>query len=53
MKLVAHQWDETQRAEFLRRRRARQSLLLVALSGFCLMIFLITLVKLHAQSVAL
>jgi len=40
-------WTDAQRAEFLRRRRARNYLLLAALGGFCLMIYGIALVKLH------
>jgi hypothetical protein len=40
-------WTPAERAEFLRRRRGRNVLLLVALAGFCLVIYAIALVKLH------
>jgi len=40
-------WTDVQRAEFLRRRRARNYLLLAALGGVSLMIYGIALVKLH------
>lgn len=40
--------DPVQKAVFLRRRRARNYLLLTALGGFCLMVYIVTLVKLHA-----
>ena len=40
-------WTDEQRAEFMRRRRARNFLLLAALAGFSLMIYGIALVKLH------
>lgn len=53
MKLVQPLWDDAQKAEFLRRRRARNYLLLAALAGFGLMIYLITLVKLHGAGVGL
>lgn len=40
-------WTDEQRAEFLRRRRGRNWLLLAALAGFSLMIYGIAIVKLH------
>jgi hypothetical protein len=40
-------WTPAERAEFARRRRGRNVLLLVALGGFCLLIYAIALVKLH------
>lgn len=40
-------WSDEQRAEFLRRRRARNWLLLAALAAFCVMIYGIAIVKLH------
>jgi hypothetical protein len=40
-------WTDEQRAEFLRRRRARNLLLLGALAGFCLIIYAVAIVKLH------
>jgi hypothetical protein len=40
-------WTDAERAEFMRRRRGRNLLLLVALGGFCLVIYGIALVKLH------
>ncbi len=40
-------WTPAERAEFMRRRRGRNILLLVALGGFCLVIYTIALVKLH------
>ena len=40
-------WTDEQRAEFLRRRRARNWLLLASLGGISLMIYGIALVKLH------
>lgn len=45
--VIESQWDETQKAEFLRRRRARSYVLLAALGGLGLVIYLITLIKLH------
>lgn len=45
--VIQTSWDEAQKAEFLRRRRARGYVLLAALGGLCLIIYLITLVKLH------
>lgn len=44
--VIQQEWEPEQKAEFLRRRRARNYLLLAALGGFCLMIYMITLVKL-------
>ena len=40
-------WTDEQRAEFMRRRRGRNWLLLGALAAFSLMIYGIALVKLH------
>jgi hypothetical protein len=40
-------WTDEQRAEFIRRRRGRNFLLLAALAAFCLMIYAIAIVKLH------
>ena len=40
-------WTDAQRAEFLRRRRGRNWLLLAALGGISVMIYGIALVKLH------
>ena len=40
-------WTDEQRAEFLRRRRGRNWLLLAALGGVSIMIYGIALVKLH------
>ena len=40
-------WTAAERAEFMRRRRGRNFLLLAALGGFCLVIYAIALVKLH------
>lgn len=40
-------WSDEQRAEFLRRRRGRNLLLLAALAGFSVMIYGIAIVKLH------
>ena len=40
-------WTPAERAEFLRRRRGRNILLLVALGGLCLVLYAIVMVKLH------
>ena len=40
-------WTAEQRAEFMRRRRGRNLLLLAALGGFALLIYAIAIVKLH------
>ena len=40
-------WSDEQRAEFMRRRRGRNLLLLAALAGFSVMIYGIAIVKLH------
>lgn len=40
-------WTPEERAEFSRRRRGRNFLLLGVLGGFCLLIYAIALVKLH------
>jgi hypothetical protein len=45
--LAQSHWTAEARAEFLRRRRGRNFLLLAALGGFCLVIYAIALVKLH------
>lgn len=47
VEIVEAKWSEEQKAEFLRRRRARNFLLLAALGGFCLIIYVIAMVKLH------
>jgi len=39
-------WTPAERAEFSRRRRGRNYLLLAALVGFCLLIYAIAIVKL-------
>ena len=41
------EWTPEERAEFLRRRRARNWLILAALAAFCVMIYGIAIVKLH------
>ncbi|MGO9818473.1 MAG: hypothetical protein ACLPJJ_07425 [Acidocella sp.] len=46
-KLGQPNWTDEQRAEFIRRRRGRNFLLLAALAAFCLMIYGIAIVKLH------
>ena len=40
-------WTPQERAEFTRRRRGRNLLLLAALGGFSLLIYAIAIVKLH------
>ena len=40
-------WTPEERAEFNRRRRGRNLLLLAALGGFSLLVYAIALVKLH------
>jgi hypothetical protein len=40
-------WTPEERAEFSRRRRGRNFLLLGVLGGLCLLIYAIALVKLH------
>ncbi len=40
-------WTPEERAEFLRRRRARNWLILAALTGFCVIIYGIAIVKLR------
>ena len=47
VEIVESHWSDEQKAEFLRRRRARNFLLLAALGGFCLIIYVIAMVKLH------
>ncbi|MGE4480312.1 hypothetical protein [Acidocella sp.] len=47
VELAEARWSEEQKAEFLRRRRARNYLLLMALGGFCLIVYVIAMVKLH------
>jgi hypothetical protein len=39
-------WTPAEQAEFTRRRRGRNYLLLAALGGFCLLIYAIAIVKL-------
>jgi len=45
--LVGSNWTPAERAEFMRKRRGRNILLLIALGGFCLLIYAIAIVKLH------
>ncbi|HQT45615.1 MAG TPA: hypothetical protein PLY97_00215 [Acidocella sp.] len=40
-------WTPEERAEFSRRRKGRNFLLLGVLGGFCVLIYAIALVKLH------
>jgi hypothetical protein len=47
VEITESHWSDEQKAEFLRRRRARNFLLLAALGGFCLIIYVIAMVKLH------
>lgn len=47
VRVVQQAWDDEQKTEFLRRRRARNYVLLAALGGFCLVVYAIALVKLH------
>ncbi|GAN81216.1 hypothetical protein [Acidocella aminolytica] len=47
VKITEAQWSDEQKTEFLRRRRARNYLLLAALGGFCLIVYVIAMVKLH------
>ena len=47
VEIVESHWSDEQKAEFLRRRRARNYLLLATLGGFCLIIYAIAMVKLH------
>jgi hypothetical protein len=47
VEIVESNWTAEERAEFSRRRRGRNYLLLAALGGFCLIIYAIALVKLH------
>lgn len=47
MRVVKQHWTSEQRAEFLRRRRARNYALLGILLGLCLIIYVVTFVKLH------
>ena len=49
-KVVAteNDWTPEMRATFSRRRRGRNYALLAALAGFCLLIYAIAIVKLHA-----
>lgn len=48
--VVAHEsdWSPAQLAAFNRRRRGRNWALLTALTAFCLLIYAIAIVKLHA-----
>lgn len=46
-KIGRSDWTDEQRAEFLRRRRGRNWLLLAALGGVSVMIYAIAIVKLH------
>ncbi len=47
VEMLPNHWTPEERAEFSRRRRGRNLLLLAALGGFCLIIYAIALVKLH------
>lgn len=47
VEIIEAQWSDEQKAEFLRRRRGRNFLLLMALGGFCLIVYVIAMVKLH------
>ncbi|OYV41601.1 MAG: hypothetical protein B7Z80_01165 [Rhodospirillales bacterium 20-64-7] len=47
VEITKSDWTPAERAEFVRRRRGRNLLLLAALGGFCLLIYAIALVKLH------
>lgn len=49
VRVIQQPWDDERKAEFLRRRRARNYLLLATLGGFCLVVYVITLVKLHGH----
>jgi len=44
---VPSDWTPEMQTEYKRRRRGRNRLLLTALGGFCVIIYLIALVKLH------
>jgi len=45
--IMESNWTPAERAEFSRRRRGRNYLLLAALGAFALLIYAIALVKLH------
>jgi hypothetical protein len=45
--IEVQKWTPQMRAEFNRRRRSRNLLLLAALGGFCILIYAIAVVKLH------
>ncbi len=47
VELTKAAWTDAERAEFMRRRRGRNLLILLALSGVSLMIYGIAIVKLH------
>lgn len=47
VELTENQWTEAELAEFKRRRKGRNVVLLAALGGFCLLIYAIAIVKLH------
>lgn len=47
MRVVKQPWTSEQKTEFLRRRRARNYVLLAALCGLGLIIYVVTVVKLH------
>jgi hypothetical protein len=40
-------WSDEERAEFLRRRKGRNRLLLAALAAFAFIIYVIAMIKLH------
>ncbi len=47
VEIVEKHWTPEERAKFNAARRGRNILLLCAMGGFCVLIYLIALVKLH------
>jgi hypothetical protein len=47
VEIVEKHWTPEERAKFNAARRSRNILLLAAMGGFCVLIYLIALVKLH------
>jgi hypothetical protein len=45
--IMKSNWTAAERAEFTRKRRGRNYLLLIALGSFCLLVYAIAIVKLH------